>query len=159
MIKAPEKMAKGYGSMMQFVDDAAFWVFNQVANFAYSRYNVIHPEIFNKQQALEQDFIAMTPSIDKTAVDLYNSNKDLAVRYLTEYSVNTGNSTVMEWKKFYGYLFTRFMDGNIKTEMPIPEGYIMANPKFEQPGYGEAWYRRIVNETGDHFKVIGATGN
>jgi dipeptidase len=33
MTRAPEKMAKGYGSMMEFVDDAAFWVFNRLLIF------------------------------------------------------------------------------------------------------------------------------
>jgi hypothetical protein len=44
----------------------------------------------------------------------------------------------------------KFMDGNVKE--PIPGKLI---PKLEQPGYGEKWYRKIIKETGDQFKVIG----
>jgi len=47
------------------------------------------------------------------------------------------------------------MDGNIKTALPVPDGYEYYNPKVEQPGYGEEWYRKIVEETGDHFLVPG----
>jgi hypothetical protein len=59
----------------------------------------------------------------------------------------------MDWKKFYGYLFTRYMDGNIKTAVPVPEGYIYHAPKVEQPGYPEWFLRKIVQDTGDKLKV------
>jgi len=155
MTEAPELIAQGYGSMMEFVDDAGFWVFNQISNFAYTRYNLIHPEIFVKQQETEQEFIDMTPAIDEAAAKLYKLNPDMALTFLTDYSVGVANNTVLEWKDFYAYLFTRFMDGNVKEPHEVPEGYIYHAPKLDQPGYGEKWYKIIVDETGDHFKVIG----
>lgn len=157
--RVPEKMAQGYGSMMEYVDDAAFWVFNHISNLAYTRYSYIHPEIYKKQQADEQNFIAMTPAIDAAAKTLYETDPSLAVEYLTNYSVNTGNNTVMEYKKFYGYLFTRYMDGNIKTDVPVPDGYLYHAPKVEQPGYPEWFLRAIVNQTGDKLKVVGPAGH
>ena len=155
MTRAPELIAQGYGSMMEFVDDAGFWVFNQISNFAYTRYNLIHPEIHVKQQETEQEFIDMTPAIDEAAARLYEMNPDMALTFLTDYSAGVANNTVLEWKDFYAYLFTRFMDGNVKAPREVPEGYKYYNPKLEQPGYGEKWYKIIVDETGDHFKVIG----
>jgi dipeptidase len=155
MTHAPEKMAQGYGSMMEFVDDAAFWVFNQISNLAYTRYSYIHPEISAKQQADEQKFISETGEVDLTAQELYKSDPAKAVAYLTEYSVSAGNGAVMEWKKFYGHLFTRFMDGNIKTATEVPEGYIYHAPKVEQPGYPEWFLRGIVEQTGEKLKVAG----
>lgn len=155
IIRAPEKMAQGYGAMMEFVDDAAFWVFNQISNLCYTRYSYIHPEIFAKQQADEMKFIAAIPEIDNTAKSLLGNNPAKAINFLTDFSVNNGNSSVMEWKKFYGYLFTRFMDGNIKTTVEVPEGYIYHAPKVEQPGYPEWFLNRIVEQTGDKLKVEG----
>jgi dipeptidase len=151
--RVPEKMAQGYGSMMEFVDDAAFWVFNQISNLCYTRYSYIHPEIFQKQQAEELAFLAKTNEIDQAALAIYKTDPAKAVGFLTDYSVSTGNNTVMEWKKFYGYLFTRYMDGNIKTAVPVPEGYIYHAPKVEQPGYPEWFLRMIVNSTGEKLKV------
>jgi dipeptidase len=155
MTEAPEKIAQGYGSMMEFVDDAGFWVFNQISNFAYTRYNLIHPEIHEKQQSQEKEFITMTPTIDEAAANLYKVNPDMAVNFLTNYSSSVANNTVLDWKDFYAYLFTRFMDGNVKEKAEVPEGYKYTNPKLKQPGYGEEWYKVIVDETGDQFKVIG----
>ena len=151
--RVPEKIAKGYGSMMNFVDDAAFWIFNQIANFSYTRYSYIHPEIFAKQQADEEKFIATIPEIDNRAKALLGTSPAKAIDLLTDFSVNTGNNTILDWKKFYGYLFTRFMDGNIKTDVPVPEGYNYHPPKFDQPGYPEWYLRMIVNQTGDKLKV------
>ena len=45
------------------------------------------------------------------------------------------------------------MDGNIKTKVDVPEGYKYHSPTLSQPGYGDDWYRKIVEETGDHFKM------
>ena len=159
MTRAPEKMSPGYGSMMEFVDDAAFWVFNQISNLAYTRYSYIHPEIYKKQQAEESGFLVKVNEIDKAALDMYGSNPANAVEFLTNFSVTTGNSTVLDWKKFYGYLFTRYMDGNIKTDVPVPDGYIYHAPKVEQPGYPEWFLRIIVEQTGDKLKVIGPAGH
>ena len=151
--KAPEKMAVGYGSLMNFVPDAAFWVFNQVSNWAYTRYDSIHPEIAAKQSELENKYISQIQGVDAAALAMSEKNPQGAVDFLTEYSVNTGNNTVMEWQKFYYYLFTKYMDGNIKRPKAVPAGYKYGTPYLNQPGYGEDWYRLIIQETGDKFKV------
>jgi hypothetical protein len=51
------------------------------------------------------------------------------------------------------------MDGNIKTAVPVPDGYKFANPIVKQPGYSDEFYRKLVNETGDKFKVVESAGH
>jgi hypothetical protein len=51
------------------------------------------------------------------------------------------------------------MDGNIKEAVPVPDGYKYAAPKVNQPGYGDDFYRNLVKETGDKFKVVGPAGH
>ncbi|OQX74410.1 MAG: hypothetical protein B6D61_11655, partial [Bacteroidetes bacterium 4484_249] len=115
----------------------------------------IHPEIRAEQTMLEEKFLAETKEIDKKALALYNNDKSAAIAMLTDYSVKTGDETVKHWLNFYTYLFTKYMDGNIKTKREVPEGYKYVTPNLSQPGYGEDWYRKIVDETGDHFKMPG----
>ena len=155
----PESYAVGNGSMMEFSFDAAFWVYNMVSNFAYTRYNVIHPEIRAEQTKLEWQFINDTKEIDKKASDLFTNDKEAAIKMLTYYSVKTGDETTRHWLKFYTYLFTKYMDGNIKEARDVPEGYKYVTPSLDQPGYSPEWYRKIVEETGDHFKVQGSAGH
>ena len=142
------------GGIMDFNNDVAFWVFNQVTNWAYTRYNYIHPEIDSLQDIIEGDFARFTPAVDKAAKELYDKNPQLAQRFLTDYSIKTANRTVARWKAFYAYLFTKYMDGNIKWDNPKTR-----NPNLKQPGYGEDWYRKIVDETREQFEVIGGAGH
>lgn len=150
IIEVPESHRVGNGDMMTFSNTSAFWAFNQVANFAYTRYRDIHPEIAKIQQSLESKYVAYTPVVDKAAQELHVNNPALAVQFLTDYSVNTAGRAVRIWQELYIYLFTKYMDGNIKARIPGQK-----NPKVEQPGYGEAWYKRIAGETGELLKVIG----
>jgi dipeptidase len=147
----PEPFAVGTGAMMKFDPDAAFWVFNQVSNFAYTRYDVMIEDIQKVQKELEEKFISYTPVVDKAAKELYEMDKSLAREFITDYSVQMGEYTVDVWKNLYAYLFTRYMDGNVKTHV---EG--QQNPHLEQPGYGENWYKRIIEGTGEKFEYKGA---
>lgn len=152
----PETFAVGNGAMMEWSDNSAFWVFNQVTNLAYTRYKNIHPEVADAQLAYEMEFIKNTPAIDAGALELLKTDKNAAVAFLTNYSVNQGDRVTYGWKKLYQYLFMRYMDGNIKTDRPVPPGYKYYTPKVEQPGYGEEYYKKVVEGTGDKLKVIGS---
>lgn len=154
MTQVPSCYAVGNGSMMEFSDSSGFWLFNQVSNFAYTRWVDIIPEIRILQKELESSYISNTGEIDSKAVELFNDNPEMAVKFLTEYSVAKGAQTFASWKKLYAHLFTKFMDGNIKTIEPGDKF-----PKVSQPGYSPEWYKIIVKETGDRYKVIGGPGH
>ena len=90
-----------------------------------------------------------SPDIAHNKIDNFRQNiksRDLISRRRDKSP--SGEKTVAEWKTLYGFLFTRFMDGNVKTRV---EGH--QNPKVEQPGYSPDWYRKVAEETGDKFKV------
>jgi dipeptidase len=150
--EVPHSFAVGNGDMMIFSDDAAFWVFNQVANFAYTRTRLLIGDLQSKQKELEDKYMTESVNIDKEASDLYNNDQAAAVKFITDYSVNAGNHTVAEWKDLYKFLFTKYVDGNVKVKQAVPSGYKMMNPKLSQPGYGDEWNRFIVKNTGDRFK-------
>ena len=149
----PKSFAAGNGDIMTFSETAAFWVFNQVTDFAYSRTRLVLEDLQAKQDQLELGYIAAVSEIDKKAVELYNRKPKNAIKFLTGYSVDAGNNTVNEWKGLYRYLFTKYLDGNVKTPVPVPENHKYVNPRVVQPGYGEEWNRRIVKDTGDKLKV------
>jgi dipeptidase len=148
MNAVPPSFAVGNGAMMEFSPDAAFWVFNQVSNLAYTRYNLMIPFIQEKQKQLESKYLTEIMNVDQVASSLYKKSPKKAIGYITDYSVESGEQTVAEWKKLYAFLFTRFMDGNVKTKI---EG--QQNPKVEQPGYDEEWYRKVAEDAGDRLRV------
>ena len=157
MQRVPESYAIGNGSMITWSETSAFWTFNQVNNWAYSRYNQIHPEIEKYQSQLETQFANEVKVTDQQAIELYKQNPASATEYLTSYSVYTGNKLVADWKVFYQYLFMKYIDGNVKNS----EGHKLLDngngkniPKSPtQPGYGKEWERIIIQGTGDRLKV------
>jgi len=145
--QAPKSYAVGTGSFTEFSWESAWWVFNFVANFAYSRYSEMIKDIQVVQRELEGKFLAAQPEIETAALNLYKQSPGLARDYLTAYSVKEGDDVVKRWKKLGEYLLYKYLDGNLKV--------IKVNGQIEvtHPGYPKEWYKRIVEETGDHFKV------
>lgn len=150
--RVPEAFAAGNGDMMTFSEDSGFWVFNQVTNFAYTRTRLLIDDLQNKQRELEDGYVTETADVDKSAAELYEKSHKKAVKFLTEYSVKAGNKTVSQWKELYKFLFTKYVDGNVKERRPVPPGYKYYTPKISQPGYGDEWNRIIVNNTGDKYR-------
>jgi dipeptidase len=150
--RVPETFAVGNGDIMTFSDNAAFWAFNQVTNFAYTRTRLLIGDLQKKQSELENGYMNETVKIDKTAEALYKKSPADAVKYLTDYSVKSGNSTVKQWKELYRFLFVKYVDGNVKEKQPVPKGYKFFVPKLTQPGYGDEWNRIIVKMTGDKYR-------
>lgn len=155
--KIPYNFEVGNGSMMEWSETSGFWIFNQVQNFAYARYNAIHPEIQKVQTELETGFINMTPAVDAGALALLDSNREAALNYLTGYSCGVGADVFNIWKDLYQYLFMKYMDGNTKTKAELPEGYLYVAPHVEFPGYSPETYKLIIRETGDKLKVTGSS--
>lgn len=147
----PVNLKVGNGSMMKYSETSMFWIFNQVANLAYTRYSDIIPEIRTKQAELEKKFIALVAENDKKYLQLSKKSPIAAEQALTNFSLVQAKNTFTSWKALYQDLFVKYMDGNIKTVVPGKR-----DPNVSQPGYGEDWYRQVVKESGDKLRVIGA---
>ena len=152
--EVPPNFAVGNGDMMEFSDSSAFWIFNQVSNFAYTRYKDMIQDIQPVQRELEMGYINNTEAVDREALELYNQDPQKARDYLTEYSLTAGKTTFNRWKQLYGFLFTKYSDGNVKFKV---EGSRV--PKVTHPGYSEEWYKNLVKETGERYKAKGDSGH
>jgi dipeptidase len=154
----PESYAVGNGSMIRWSETSAFWTFNLVTNWAYTRYDAIHPEIEKYQSELEGKFITLVSVTDHSYLNLVETDPAGARKILTDFSVSTGNGLVADWKEMFHYLFMKYMDGNVKqTEgrQLLDNGNGKGVPKRpSQPGYGKEWEREMVEGTGDRYKVI-----
>lgn len=145
---------EGNGSIMEFSETAAFWVFNQVTNLAYTKYEYIHPEIVEKQASYEKNWLQETTNIREKAVEIFEGEGAVGVeKMVTAFSNEAASTLFKDWSNFYKYLFVKYMDGNIKTAQEKPEGYKYYAPKVEQPKYSDDFYRAIIQQTGDKLKA------
>jgi len=155
ILKVPHSYAEGNGSMVEYSPTSAFWTFNFVANWAYTRYSYMIKDIQKVQRELELGYIDQTAKIDKEAAVIYKTDKNKARAYLTSYSVKTGDGTVARWKQLGEYLLVKYIDGNIKKEK---DGKFQTNGTGQgampnQPGYPKWWLNEIVREHGDVVKA------
>ncbi len=158
--QAPENFKMGNGDIMNYSETSAFWLFNRVANFAYSIMNRVMPTIKAKQDELELSYLEEVNAIDKKANELYKINPDEAIELVSEFSTQKSAQTFNTWNNFGNQLLVTFSDGNIKKHQGDSSNYVrrlfdkeFSTPGIEQPGYSEEYYQNIIETTGDKLKV------
>ena len=135
----------------------AFWVQNMVSNLAYSRWSDIYPVVRHKIESIQDELEQLVAIVDVRALQVYeNQGTQKAVDYVTHFTVNTGQKLHQTWLDFYGQLFVQFRD--MYTIVPKP-GNPLCGCEANEPGLSEATKRRIIQETGDHYKVWGDTSD
>lgn len=143
-IKAvPPSFAVGVADLHTFSWNSAFWIFNWVANTAYSRYSDMIVDIQTVQRELEGSFLAEQPEIDSAALELHKRSPGLARDYLTRYSVERGELATARFKKLGESLLVKYLDGNVKD----------AQGQVTHPRYPDSWYRAIVADEGPRKAV------
>jgi dipeptidase len=152
----PHEMAEGNGDLLNFSWTSAFWIHNWVSNMVYTRYSDMSEDMKKIQSMLEGSFAAQQPQIEERALELHKQSSEESVQYLTEYTNNLVKEGMAEWKKLGEYLMVKYIDGVIKAE---ENGEFKRNPygqpaRPQRPGYSNEYYKKIIDQTGDKYKVI-----
>ncbi len=149
MLEAP-KSFQGY-SIADFSLNSGFWVFNLVANLAYTKYSYMIKDIQLVQSELENKFYAFQPAIEAGAKAMYDSDKANVAKFLTDYSVSQAEITVERWRQLWEYLVMKYNDGYIndvnKDNGRHPKGVGYGNPLLqrmvkERPGYYDVKWKK-----------------
>jgi dipeptidase len=160
MLSVPYNYQRGHGDILTYSENAAFWVFNRVSHFAYLFYDRAIVDIRKIQEELESRFEAYIPAIDAGALILYEKDPMLAKEFLTEFSHNTANNLLEQWKELGNFLLVKYLDGNVKQEK---DGVFLRNPwdfplSPKHPEYPDTWKRTLIEQTGDKFLVPSTNG-
>ena len=152
MTEIPESYREGNGSMSQWSETSAFWTFNQMSNWAYTKYNYIHPEIRKRQREMETKWVEkLVPDLDARVAAI--KGHDGMILEMTRFSCNTANELCASWKQFYHELFMKYVDGNLNTAQPVKPGSKYTPIKSEHPKYSDEYYRILIEKTGDKYKA------
>ena len=141
---------QGNGDMLTYSETSAFWLFNRVSNFVYSRYSDMIKDLQKVQTDLEEGYIADVQKFDQRAK---GSEGEALEHQLNDFSGRAAERMMKEWNNLDRYLLVKYMDGNIKKERDGRfERTATGQAAFpEQPKYRNEWYRMIVK---DHGEVI-----
>ena len=126
--QVPNCFAEGNGDMYTYSSTSAWWTFNIVANWAYTKYSAMMPDIQRVQSTWEDKFNAQVAVVDEAVANL--SAED-AQAWLTKYSCTQAEESHKVWQQLCIYLFTKYLDGQqrkekdgefLRNEYGLPEG-------------------------------------
>ncbi len=149
----PYELAHGNGDLLDLSWDAMFWVNNYVANQAYNRYSQMIPDIRRVQQGYEKTLEDVVAEAATTLKEMPYAEAQERLGRLTDMSAA---AVTKDYKRLGDYLFVKFLDGNIKKETSPGHFARTATGMPVQPefgGYNERYFRSIVKETGDRYKI------
>ena len=154
LTQVPLCFEQGNGSMSQYSETAAFWLFNRVTNFCYLRYDSMIVDVRRVQQELETSFEEEVRRHDDHLAKIDNEVR--LVGELNRYSNNMAELMMRRWKALDNFLLVKYIDGNIKQHdadghFKTTETGVVAFPK--QPPYPQWFYRQIVDDHGNILKA------
>ena len=144
----PECFRQGNGDMVTYSETAAFWLFNRVTNFVYSRYSDMIKDLQQVQDRLETSYIKDVQKFDDRAKQ---NDGEALTQLLNDFSSRQAKRMMKEWDQLDKFLLVKYMDGNIKKEKDGKfERTATGNAAFpSQPHYRQEWQRMIVKDHGD----------
>lgn len=143
--RVPECFAEGNGDLYTYSPTSAWWTFNMVANWAYTKYSRMKPDIDEVRKALEDKFNSQIEGVDAQAAALSDEE---ARAFLTNYSGAQADNTMVEWQRLGIFLITKYLDGQ---ERKMENGQFKRNPYGEptgpdRPAYPESYLQTFKNE-------------
>ena len=126
--EVPECFKEGNGDMYNYSPTSAWWTYNIVANWAYTKYSAMMPDIKKVQAAWEDKFNAQVEAID---AQVANMDAAHAAEFLTKYSCAQAQESTAAWKDLGIYLFVKYLDGQERKEK---DGQFLRNAYGEPEG-------------------------
>ena len=126
--EVPECFKEGNGDMYNYSPTSAWWTYNIVANWAYTKYSAMMPDIKKVQAAWEDKFNSQVEAID---VQVANMDAAKTTEFLTKYSCAQAQESTAAWKDLGIYLFVKYLDGQERKEK---DGEFLRNAYGEPEG-------------------------
>ena len=115
--------------------DSAWWAFNLVGNIADLKFVYMIEDVKAAQQKLEGEFFAMQSAIETAAVKMYETDRDLAIAFITDYTNTCATRATEAWWNLANFLLARYTNGYTYGSN---DNYL-----YTSQGYPSDWLRYV----------------
>ena len=93
--------------------------------------------------------------MEQKALDAAKASPEYAVAMLTDFTCNTAETVLAEWKKFGEKIIVKYNDFVVKKEEngKIKRSNTGLVDEIVRPGYPKEFWKKIAEETGDRYLV------
>lgn len=145
--KLPQCLFDNSVDLNHFSYHSMFWVSNLVANFAYTNYKKMKPEIDEKRRDYHNYFLEEVKAADEEISRIARDESiDAAIDYANALNNEWAEMLCSEWYGLWIDQFMRYKDFAMLT--PISE---KRDPLVEDMHYPKTWLDLIAKHTGTHY--------
>ena len=137
--------------MMMFDMRSAFYAFNVVANWVYTRWGLMYPDLHAAILTTESAFATELKQMDMKALHvLETEGYSACVERVTAWSSELATNLITQWNALFGNLFVKYRDGYVIT--PNAQNLACGCSAAAAP-YPQPWYDDIASSTGSHLQI------
>jgi len=103
----------GNGDLYTYSPTSAWWTFNIVANWVYTKYERMIVDLKKVRSVWEDKFNSQVAMVDAQVKDMTDTQ---CREFLTRYSIAQAEESHQAWKELQIYLFTKYLDGVERKE-------------------------------------------
>ena len=149
----PDCYARAYADPVEFSWKSSFWVFNWVANMIYPKYSMVIDDMRKVQDELENSIYEQSLALETEVLEILKYSPRYAVEKLTEFTCNSAEYALAEWKAFAEKIIVKYNDFVVKGEKDgkIERSKTGLAGRLSRPGYTKEFWKSIAEQTGDRY--------
>ena len=151
----PQCYSARYADPVEFSWKSSFWVFNWVSNMIYPKYSMVIDDMRAVQSELEGRIYEQSRKVEADALLAIKESPKYAVNILTDFTCNSAELALEEWKKFGEKVIVKYNDFVVKKEESgkIKRSNTGLVDEIVRPGYPKEFWKKIAEETGNRYLV------
>ena len=151
----PDCYAECYADPVEFSWKSSFWVFNWVSNMIYPKYSMVIDDMRAVQGELENRIYEQSLDLEAEAMLAIKESPKYAVKMLTEFTCNSAEQALAEWKKFGEKVIVKYNDFVVKKEVNgrVQRSNTGLVGEITRPGYPKEFWKKVAEETGDRYLI------
>lgn len=151
----PDCYAECYADPVEFSWKSSFWVFNWVSNMIYPKYSMVIDDMRAVQGELENRIYEQSLELEAEAMLAIKESSKYAVKMLTEFTCNSAEQALAEWKKFGEKVIVKYNDFVVKKEVNgrVQRSNTGLVGEITRPGYPKEFWKKVAEETGDRYLI------